>query len=268
MKEHLKQLVSETDNVLAGRNLAREVLQADILSSLQRMGAFVAIAFHGGTALRFLYGIPRFSEDLDFSLEGSAAVYNFEKYLKAVQRDLQAAGYQVEISLRVDRVVHSAFVRFPGLPYELKLSPHQNETLSIKLEIDSNPPEGVTLATSLVRRHQLLQFYHHDKASLLAGKLHAILQRSYPKGRDFYDLLWYLSDPDLPEPNLTLLNNALAQTDWAGPLLVIDNWRAVIMDRLEEVDWARVLADVRPFLAQPTEIDLLTLENFRRLLLG
>ena len=68
----------------------------------------------------------------------------------------------------------------------------------------------------MVRRHVLLQLHHHDRASLLAGKLHAVLQRPYVKGRDFFDLLWYLSDPGWPSPNLTLLNRALAQTGGAA----------------------------------------------------
>jgi hypothetical protein len=69
----------------------------------------------------------------------------------------------------------------------LKLSPHQDEVLAVKIEIDANSPAGASLDTSLVRRHVLLNVYHHDRASLLAGKLHAILQHSFLKGRD----VWY-----------------------------------------------------------------------------
>ena len=106
--------------------------------------------------------------------------------------------------------MHSAFVRFPGLLHEMGLSGHREEALSVKLEVDTRPPQGAGLETTVVRRHLLLRLQHHDRASLLAGKLHAILQRPWPKGRDFYDLVWYLSDPAWPAPNLVLLNNALA----------------------------------------------------------
>ena len=75
---------------------------------------------------------------------------------------------------------------------------------------------GPPLDTTLVRRHVLLNLHHHDRASLLAGKLHAVLQRPFLKGRDLYDLIWYLSDKDWPDPNLVLLNNALNQTGWTG----------------------------------------------------
>ena len=73
------------------------------------------------------------------------------------------------------------------------------------------------MTTTIVRRYQTLHLQHHDRATLLAGKLHAILQRPYPKGRDVNDLLWYLSDPAWPEPNLVMLNNALQQTGWDAP---------------------------------------------------
>jgi hypothetical protein len=111
------------------------------------------------------------------------------------------------------KTVHSAFVRFPGLLFELGLSSQQNEVLAVKIEVDTNPPPGAGLSTTVVRRFVVLQLYHHDQASLLSGKLYAILQKPYAKGRDIYDLLWYLSNPSWPQPNLALLNNALIQTN-------------------------------------------------------
>ncbi len=107
---------------------------------------------------------------------------------------------------------------------------------------------------------------HHDRASLLAGKLHALLQRPYLKGRDVYDLVWYLSARDWPEPNLILLNNALAQTDWRGPELTEENWRQVLRAQIETVSWEQVQRDVLPFLADLQEARLLTEENVLRLL--
>ncbi len=86
------------------------------------------------------------------------------------------------------------------------------------------------------------------------------------KGRDIYDLLWYLSDPDWPTPNLTMLNNALRQTDWAGAPLTERNWREMVRDRLQTLAWDRVVADVRPFLEPSANLDLLTLENVMRVL--
>ena len=112
----------------------------------------------------------------------------------------------------------------------------------------------------------VLQLQHHDKASLLAGKLHAILQRSYTKGRDIYDLLWYLSDPAWPPPNLVLLNNALAQTGWQGGTLTEANWRELVRERLRLLDWNDIQADVRPFVEPGFDLSLLTLANLERVL--
>src|SRR5512136_526806 len=261
MKEYLAELVRASLTPAQARNLAREYLQARILGALQRAGAMIPLAFHGGTLLRFLYSIPRYSEDLDFALEQDQSRYDFRAYLKAIRSELTAEGYSVELKVNDQKVVHSAFVRFEGLLYELNLSPHRNEVLAVKLEVDTHPPEGAGLATTIVRRYVVLQLQHHDPASLLAGKLHAILQRPYPKGRDLFDLMWYLSDPHWPAPNLKLLNNALQQTGWQGAYLTDDNWRGVVRERLQVLDWRQVIDDVRPFLEPSADPNLLTREN-------
>ena len=225
-----------------------------------------ALAFHGGTCLRFLFSLPRYSEDLDFTLENRDSGYDLRALLKSVRSELSREGYKVDLRLREHRTVHSAHVRFPGLPYELRLSPHRTETLSVRIEVDSRPPSGATTTVTLVRRHETLRLFHHDRGSLLAGKLHAVLQRPYTKGRDLYDLIWYLSDPEWPAPNLTLLNAALRQTDWRGEDLTPESWRRSAAERLEVLDWARAVADVRPFLERMADVELVSKENALRLL--
>ena len=266
MKDHLVELVRQSPTPAGGRNLAREYMQARILAALQRAGAMIPLAFHGGTALRFLYAHGRFSEDLDFALEGNRQGYDFRGYLLAIRTELTPEGYAVELKVNDRKTVHSAFVRFPGLLYDLGLSAQRSESLAVKLEVDTNPPAGAGLATSVVRHFFVLQLQHHDKASLLSGKLHAILQRSFAKGRDIYDLLWYLSDPAWPPPNLILLNNALAQTNWSGGEVTETNWRELVGDRLRTLDWSKILADVRPFIEPGFDLNLLTLTNLERAL--
>lgn len=266
MKEYLAELVRVAPTPAHGRNVAREYLQARILGCLQRAGAMISLAFHGGTALRFLYASARYSEDLDFALERARSQYDFRAYLRAVRGELAAERYATEIKVNDRKVVHSAFVRFAGLLHELGLSPHRDEVLSVKIEVDTNPPAGAVLATTVVRRHVTLRLQHHSRSSLLAGKLHAILQRPYLKGRDVYDLLWYLSDPDWPAPNLTLLNNALRQTRWDGPSVTESNWRPLVRNRLQTLAWDQVVADVRPFLEPSANLALLTLENVTQVL--
>jgi hypothetical protein len=266
MKEYLKTLIQSSSSPIEAHNLTREYLQALILQSLQRAGAMTTIAFHGGTALRFLYSLPRYSEDLDFALERNSESYDFRSYLQAIRKDLEAQGYTITLKVNDQKTVHSAFIRFPGLLYELKLTPHQDESLAVKLEVDTNPPAGAVLDTSLVRRHVLLNLQHHDRASLLAGKLHAILQRPYLKGRDLYDLIWYLSDKSWPDPNLDLLNHALGQTKWVGPTPTVENWRDVVRSKIEIVSFEQALEDVRPFLGTSEDIGLMTKHNLLSLL--
>ncbi len=266
MKYHLAVLVRTGSSSAHGRNVTREYLQARILGALQHSGAMIPLAFHGGTALRFLYASARYSEDLDFALEKDRRRYDFRAYLQAIKAELAAEGYTVSFKVSDKKVVHSAFVGFPGLLYELGLSPHRSEVLAVKIEVDTNAPAGAALATSVVRRHITLQLQHHDRASMLAGKLYALLQRPYLKGRDLYDLLWYLSDPSWPAPNLILLNNALQQTGWKGKPLSNDNWRAAVRKRLQTIEWQRAVNDVRPFLEPSAEPKLLTHENLLRVL--
>ena len=256
MKERALQLVRQALPE-ARRSVLREYLQAHVLFSLQAGRAFERLAFVGGTALRFLYGLRRYSEDLVFSLERPTG-YRFERLLDRTESDLTKAGFDVTIHPREVDPVHSAFVRFPGLSYEAELSPHRTEKLSIKIEIDTNPPTGATLQTTVVNRHFLVALQHHDLPSLMAGKLHALLARPYTKGRDVYDLLWYLSRTEPTVPNIVLLNDALAQTQWLGAEVTAESWRTVIERRLDEVDFAKVAEDVEPFLESSEERALLT----------
>ena len=265
MKEHLRQLVRGREP-LQGRNLVREYLQARILGAFQRAGAMTALAFQGGTCLRFLFNLPRYSEDLDFALEGQAPGYKLRGYLQAVQTELSAENYQVELRVKEHRVVHSAFVRFPGVLYETGLSPYPSESLAVKVEVDTLPPAGAVTGISLLRRHEMLRLFHHDRASLLAGKLHAILKRPYTKGRDIYDLIWYLSDPDWPLPNLALLNSALRQTDRDSEELTSGTWRQAVATRLDALDWQAAVTDVQPFLERQDDLDLIDRNEVMRLL--
>src|SRR5690606_31566222 len=146
------------------------------------------------------------------ALERQPELYDFRRYLQAIERDLSAEGYDLTLKLNDQKVVNSAFVRFTGLLYELGLSPHPSEILAITLEVDTRPPSGAVLATTVIKRHINLHLQHHGPASLSAGKLHALLQRAYAKGRDLYDLAWYLNQPAWPNPNLEMLNHALVQS--------------------------------------------------------
>ena len=122
MKAYLSEIVSTAPDSLTARNVAREYMQARILESLQRAGAMIPLAFHGGTALRFLYALPRDSEDLDFALEGESKYYDLRRYLQMIRTDLTGEGYTVALRINDQKTVNSAFVRLPGLLYELLIA--------------------------------------------------------------------------------------------------------------------------------------------------
>lgn len=254
MIPYLKAQVAEAITAETQRGIVREYLQMRILQSLQNAGAMIPLAFHGGTALRILYQLPRYSEDLDFALERHQEQYDLRKYLLAIRRDMEAETYHVEIKLNEQNVVHSAFIRFRGLFYQLEISPHRDEVLAIKLEIDTNPPKDAGLDTTMVQHHVAVHLQHHNQASLLAGKLHAILQRDYIKGRDWYDLYWYLSQLEWESPNLAMLNHALAQSGWDKGDVTVDNWKIFVLERLALLDWEHVTNDVQRFLIDQGEI--------------
>jgi predicted nucleotidyltransferase component of viral defense system len=256
MKDHLRQLASNAETNQIRICLVREYLQARILESLQDSGAFLRWAFVGGTALRFLFGIPRFSEDLDFSLITPGKDYIFKQAVDEVTRVFEREGYTINIKVNEKRTVSSAWIGFPGLPRELDISSHPAQVLSVKLEVDTNPPAGAHIENSIVRRHVTLNLCHYDKSSMLAGKIHAVLSRSWAKGRDLYDLVWYLADRTWPAPNLDLLNTALKQTGWEGPPLTVSNWRKQLRYRIKSLDWEKARADVKPFLEREQDLNL------------
>jgi len=268
MKAYLQTLCADADSPIAARHLIREYLQARILQSLQRAGAMQSLAFHGGTALRFLYGIPRYSEDLDFALERSPNAYDFRTYLRQIEHDFLAEAYTLDFKVNDKPVVHKAFIRFQGLLHELGLSPRDSEILAIKLEVDTNPPAGAILATTALKSHVALNIQHHDPTSLFAGKLLAVLLRNYSKGRDFFDLWWYLSQSDWPLPNFEMINHGLfEQSEWSGPQLDETNWRHYVRERVNPLNWQRdVLQDVQAFMIDTIESESLSKESILRLI--
>jgi len=266
MKNYIQQKIENIQNTNQARCIVREYLQARTLECLQENHAFVDWAFVGGTALRFLYDLPRFSEDLDFSIKAPGVEDHFEDHLVKIKNRFIAEDYDIKIKAKTNKTVRSAFIKFRGLLYELGLSPLRDEVISIKVEIDSNPPVGAILETTIVRRHCLLNLQHYDKGSLLAGKLHALSSRKYTKGRDVYDLMWYLLDRKWPAPNIELLNNAHRQSQWAGEVFTKDNWRDQLALFVSKFEWNTVITDIKPFVEKQSELDMLTRKNILKLL--
>jgi predicted nucleotidyltransferase component of viral defense system len=259
MKEEALALVRGVPDPAQALNRLREYLQAFVLRSFHESEAFRPLAFVGGTALRFLHGLPRFSEDLDFSLV-SGDGYAGKEWMAKVKRDLTLAGFAPEVTWNDRKVVHTGWVRVAGVLHEAGLSAMPTEKLAIKVEIDTRPPAGRRCERRIVTRYVTFLLQHYDLPSLLAGKLHAVITRKYAKGRDWYDLMWYLSQRPPVAPNLPLLQAALDQTQGAGRRDALA-WKQLVQERLTALDMRAVSEDVGPFLERPQDAALLTREN-------
>ncbi len=183
MKDALLAVLASSQGI-ASRHVVREFLQVRLLEGLQDAGATAKMAFHGGTAPRLLFMTPRFSEDLDFALLPASGEFDFRVLGRSIANDPEKEGYDLEIAVKTSTVVQKASVKFRGLLYEMGVSPLRDETMMIKLEVDTNPPEGASVTTSRVPRPYgaNVRVLHHDKASLLAGKIAAVLTREWVKG--------------------------------------------------------------------------------------
>ena len=152
--------------------------------------------------------------------------------------------------------------------FEAELSPLKSQNFSVKLEIDTKPPAGGATQTRMVNKFFPVTFLTFDLPSLFAGKIHALLTRPYTRGRDYFDLSWYLSRNKGLEPNFVLLKNALTQTDYKKKFPESGNWRQVLMEKLKKTDWETIQSDVKNFLENPNDLEALSIDNFRSLLSG
>ena len=228
----------------------QEYLQARILWGLKHAGAMSPLAFQGGMGP----AVPvRPAEVLRGSRLRAGGVcrddYDLRGWMRSFARQLRREGYRADGSVRDRRPVQTGCIRVRGMLHEARLSPHRDEVLGVRVEVDTRPPKGAVTETRLVRRHVSLRLHHHDRASLLASKLHAVLCRPWAKGRDIHDLAWYLGDPTWPPPNLAMLNAALTQSgagrDHHHPLTA-QAWRGAVAKRVRELPWDAIVADARP----------------------
>lgn len=254
MYELLKQKLVKDMSTEDATNKAREFLQILMLKVIFDKGGFDNLAFVGGTALRILYGLRRYSEDLDFSLTKKEG-YSFKGLIDALLYELKNYGLKVEAAPTETNIVHKSMVKFPGLLAQLGFKQPKDQKLSIRLEIDTNPPKGWQNAVTPVTESFVFAVTHFDLSSMYATKLHACFFRKYIKGRDFYDLVWYLGKKTVP--NFTLLNNAIRQTQKKDFNLGPDNLKAFMRDHLEKVDFAVARKDVERFLEDKNELKML-----------
>lgn len=233
----------------------REITQEIILAGLGRTDFFGKAGFHGGTCLRIFHSLNRFSEDMDFALAAPDSEFQLSSYLEQVCDELTVYGYKPEISDRskADATVRKAFVKDDSLGKLITLDYRTNtgpmQKLRIKLEVDTNPPSGATYNMPFLDYPFPVAVRVFDLPSLFAGKLHALLCRSYLKGRDWYDFIWYTARRT--PINNELLSGALRQQGpWKGQSLNADNaWcTAQLSALIDRIDWLEAQRDVQRFV--------------------
>jgi len=264
MKEYINNILNKYSDrdVIYRRNILKEYLQENILYIIYRLGLFDKLIFEGGTALRFLFDLKRFSEDLDFSLSGES--FEGANFSKRIKYELESMNYEVEVKNSGRGAVRRSSFKFSELLYLYGLSKEKSQKVSVLVEIDKNPPEGGQTDVSIISRQYIFRVRHYSLPSLMAKKICAIIARDFNKGRDFYDFLWYLSRNI--EPNLTLLNNAIMQVKGDFPKLNEKNWKSELMVLLKDVDFERIRNDVSNFLEIREEAEMLEVQTFQDIL--
>ncbi|MCI0447717.1 nucleotidyl transferase AbiEii/AbiGii toxin family protein [bacterium] len=245
----------------------KEITQELALHSLYNAGFFKRAAFQGGTCLRILYGLNRFSEDLDFALIEPDRKFDLSQYLASMSEELKAFGYDVKIETKAsaDNTVRNAFLKDDSLGRIINVPYPQSDrnpsTIKIKFELDTNPPAGARIETKFHDFPVYFSVTVHDLSSLFAGKSHALLVRPYIKGRDWFDFLWYISRK--ATINFELLSNALEQLGpWKGKKIKASmSWyKKEMTKRIKSIDWEKAKADVARFL-RPADLKTLELWN-------
>jgi len=263
LNDYAPKTVDETVRAL------REILQQVALLGLWRGGFFRQAAFYGGTALRLLNGLDRFSEDLDFSLLHPDPAFSFSAYTPGLRDELAAFGFDLSIEPRPpgDSAIRSAFLKGDTRQQLLVLSasealmrliPH-GQKVTIKLEVDTDPPPGFETEMRYLFRPIPFAVRTYAMPDMLAGKMHAALCRGWKnrvKGRDWYDLAWYAGHA--PEVHLSHLEQRMRQSGhWRETTPLTEAvWRQLMAERIATLDIDQAREEVDRFVADPRSLEI------------
>jgi len=266
----LRQMLKKYDTTTTegALNGLREVMQEVALAGLYRAGFFDKTAFYGGTCLRIFYGLPRFSEDLDFSLLASDVDFSLEPYFKAVRDEFLALGIDVEISAKKKTVstgIESAFLK--GDTRLFSLAVHAEKTVKIKFEVDTQPPLGFATEEKLLLQPFSFYVKCFSLPDLFAGKMHALLFRKWKsrvKGRDWFDFEWYVR-----KETPMSLSHFISRAEQSGYLqdehLTEPEFRQLLHQRIEALDVEAAKTDVSRFVKDVEALKIWSRDYFHEL---
>jgi Nucleotidyl transferase AbiEii toxin, Type IV TA system len=255
----------------------REIVQEVALLGLWRAKFFEHAAFYGGTALRILYGLDRFSEDLDFSLLTPAAGFDLTRYTASLEEELLAFGFNVrveKVDKAVESAVQSAFLKGNTRNELLVIETGEEiarqipagQIMKVKLEVDTDPPPGFVTQTRYLLNPIPFAVRCYTLPDLFAGKMHAILFRRWKnrvKGRDWYDLVWYAANH--PQLHLAHLEQRMRQTGhWSGEQRLSPSaFTDLLYEAIDRLDVDQARRDVAPFVKDRQMLAIWSHDFFR-----
>jgi len=257
-------------------NALREVLQELALLGLWRGKFFERAAFYGGTALRILYGLDRFSEDMDFSLLKSEDTFNLERYLPYVEKELSSWGFSVTVEAKeksTESVIESAFLKADTREQLLVIQAEEEvasgvqpgKLLKVKFEVDTDPPADFDTETRFCLQPIPFSVLAYTQPCLFAGKMHALLCRGWGnrvKGRDWYDFVWYAGRGT--ELDLRHLEARMRQSGHytEGDPLTEERFRETVEEKISGLDVDKAKADVVRFLPNASSVEVWSRDFF------
>jgi predicted nucleotidyltransferase component of viral defense system len=245
--------------------LIREIVQEISLLGLWRAKFYEKACFYGGTALRILHGLQRFSEDLDFSLLKSEPHFDLTKYENAIQRELEAFGFKVSVERKIKNVptrIESAFIKGNTLIHLLEIQSihkvHKEAVFKVKIELDVDPPLSFETSVHSIFWPIPFSVKAFSLEDLFAGKMHACLcrsERNNIKGRDWFDFLWYVGTKT--PLHLKHLEDRMVQSQHlsAGTQLTSERLQVIFEKKVSEIDFAKAKRDVIPFIKRASDLD-------------
>lgn len=256
----------------------REIMQEIALAGLSRTDFFEKAAFYGGTALRILHGLDRYSEDLDFSLLEPDPDFSLEPFFEAIVAEFKALGMEVSIKEKDKKIrtaIESAFLKTETIWKELVLEDivkqsgiKPNKTIRIKIEVDREPPQGFTTEEKLLLRPFSFYVKCFDLPSLFAGKVHALLFRKWKnrvKGRDWYDMEWYIKKGIALDVS-HFLRRARDTGDWNKKTINQSEIKMLLKEKTETISFARVKEDVERLIKDDTALKIWSPKYFNDLI--
>lgn len=262
------------------QNALKEIIQNVALVGLWRAKFFEHAAFYGGSALRILYGLNRFSEDLDFSLLTPNPTFKLKKYCDAIKMELASFGFEVEVNDKTKSFasrIQSAFIKANTKKQLISIQTPEaivnklprDQQLKVKIEVDIDPPGDFKTEAKILLQPIPSSINTFQQPDLLAGKIHAILCRQWKmrvKGRDWFDLVWYIGKK-IPL-RLLHLKARLIQSGMCEKTTPLDlnQVKEMLYDKATRIDFQQAKRDVLPFIKDSTSVLLWSCDFFKEVI--